>query len=292
MRRFLTLLVVSVLSVATVQAGGPWPRAKKSGYAQFSATYLGYSSIFGVDSEITPLRRNVTDITSQLYVEYGITDKLTLTANLPFKYVFTGDEVLSSDTTYFRDTVASGNLFGLNTVLLGLKYNIINKRVLFSAGLNTEANVAKYDSTTTLRTGPSAWVIHPFVSVGTTFFNGKLFTFLDAGYRLRTHQYSDEFDFNFELGYSWNYSTYFIFNLAGRISVQEGSFDNGVTAFVPNGRDLHTNLYPNNQQYVGYGVKFIQKIKKKVHINAAVYSGFGNMVAAAPTYNLGVAYEW
>lgn len=292
MRRLLTLVVVTSLSVAQVNAGGPWPKAKKSGYAQLGFTYLNYNSIFGPDGDGVALRRNVTDFSSQLYVEYGITDKLTLTANLPFKYVFTGDDVLNSDSTFFGDTVASGNLFGLNTVLLGLKYNIINKKVIFSAGLNTEANVAKYDSITTLRTGPSAWVFHPYLSVGTTFFSGKLFTFLDAGYRLRTHQYSDEVDFNFEVGYSWNYSTYFIFNLAGRISMQEGAYDNGATAEVPRGRDLHTNLYPNNQQFVGYGLKFIQKIKKKVHINAAVYGGFGQMVAASPTYNFGIAYEW
>ena len=84
--------------------------------------------------------------------------------------------------------------------------------------------------------------------------------------------------------------------------MQNGSFDNNVTTMVnpsdstittihPNGRDLHTSLYTNNQQFIGYGLKFIQKIKK-VQINAAVYIGSGQMVAAAPSYNLGVAYEW
>ena len=126
---------------------------------------------------------------------------------------------------------------------------------------------------------------------GTSFYQGKFYTLLDAGYRLRTHSYSDEIDFNFELGFSWNQKTYFIANVAGRFSTQEGSKDNNVTLDSPNGRDLHTSLYPNNQQYVGYGLKFIQKIKK-VHLNAAVYFGTGQMVAAAPSYNLGVAYEW
>jgi hypothetical protein len=284
----------------TASAGGPWPLKKNSGYAQLGFTYIGYSKFFNHEGKVTDLRRPVTDFTSQLYLDYGLSDKLTLTANLPFKYVSSADKISSPDSLYFQDTLQAGNLFGLSNVMLGLKYNIINKKVLFSAGLNVEANVAKYDSLTALRTGPSAWVFHPYVSVGTSF--GKFYTFLDAGYRLRLNNYSDEVDLKFEFGYSWNQKTYFILNVSGRVSMQEGSYNNNVTPVVnpldstsvslhPNGRDLHTSLYPNNQQYIGYGLKFIQKIKK-VHINAAVYFGMGNMVAAAPSYNLGVAYQW
>lgn len=300
MTRSFTLILLLVAFALSASAVGPWPVNKNSGYAQLGFTYLGYSKFFNHEGKITDLRRPVTDFTSQLSIDYGLTDKLTLTANLPFKYVSTADRIASADTTYFKDTLQAGNLFGLSNVMLGLKYNIINKKVIFSAGLNVEANVAKHDSLTALRTGPSAWVFHPYLSVGTTF--GKFYTFLDAGYRLRINNYSDEVDLKFELGYSWNQKTYFILNVAGRVSMQEGSYDNNVTPAVnpsdstsvslhPHGRDLHTSLYPNNQQYVGYGLKFIQKIKK-VRINAAVYFGMGNMVAATPSYNLGLAYEW
>jgi hypothetical protein len=291
MKRVFTIALLLAVVCQAAFASGPWPRKKKEGYAQLGFTYVGYNSFFNENGDVTAMRRNVVDFTSQVYLEYGITDRLTLSTNLPFKYVTTFNEIANSDSTYFKDTVASDGLFGLNTVMLGLKYNIINKKVLFSAGLNAEANVAKYDSLSTLRTGPSTWVFHPYVSVGSSFLDGKLYTLLDAGYRIRTNKYSHEADFNFEFGGSWNYKTYFILNLAGRISMQNGSYDNNVTPVHPIGRDLHTSLYPNNQQYVGYGLKFIQKIGK-VHINAAVYSGFGQMVAAAPSYNLGVAYEW
>lgn len=289
MKRILTTLLAVSLFAQAVQANGPWPRKRNSGYAQLGFTYIGYNKFFNHEGKLTDLRRNVTDFTGQAYIEYGLSDRLTFSANLPFKYVATGEDVLQGDSTYFRDTVPSGSLFGLNNVMLGFKYNIINKKVIFTAGLNAEANVAKYDSLTTLRTGPPAFVIHPYLSVGTTF--SKFYTQLDAGYRLRLKDYSDEIDFNFEFGYSWNQKTYFILNVAGRLSVQEGSYDNNPTLDSPNGRNLHTTLYPNNQQYVGYGLKFIQKLNKW-HLNAGVYFGMGNMVAAAPSYNLGVAYEW
>ncbi len=302
MTRNITLVLLFLTVFQAAHAGGPWPRKKNSGYAQLGFTYVGYNSFFNDAGTVTPMRRYVTDFTSQVYLEYGLTDRLTMMTNLPFKYVASGEDILNSDSTYFRDTVPNGSLFALSNVMLGLKYNIINKKVLFSAGFNAEANVAKYDSLTTLRTGPSAWVFHPYLSVGSSFVQGKLYTMLDVGFRLRTNGYSHEADFNFELGYSWNYKTYFIASFAGRFSVQNGSYDNNVTTVFnesdstvttvhPFGRDLHTSLYPNNQQYIGYGLKFIQKIKK-VHINAAVYFGTGQMVAAAPSYNLGVAYEW
>lgn len=297
MARSLTLILLCFTIVQTAMAGGPWPRKKNSGYAQLGFTYVGYSKFFNHEGKVTELPRAVTDFTSQVYIDYGLTDRLTMTANLPFKYVATGKNVLTSDpsyftdTTIFRDTISQNSLFGLSNVMLGFKYNIINKKVLFSAGLNAEANVAKYDSLSTLRTGPSTFVIHPYLSTGGSFYKGKFYTLLDLGYRVRLKDYSDEIDFNFELGFSWNQKTYFIANVAGRIPVGDGSYNNNSSVQFPNGRDLQTSLYPNNQQYLGYGLKFIQKIKK-VHINAGVYFGMGKMVAATPSYNLGLAYEW
>jgi hypothetical protein len=295
MARSLTLILLFFTLIQSVEAGGPWPRKKNSGYAQLGFTYVGYSKFFNHEGKVTQLPRAVTDFTSQVYIDYGLTDRLTMTANLPFKYVATGKNVLASDpsyftdTTIFRDTIPQSGLFGLNNVMLGFKYNIIKKKVLFSVGLNAEANVAKYDSLSTLRTGPSTFVIQPYLSTGGAF--GKFYSLLDVGYRVRLKDYSDEVDFNFELGFSWNQKTYFIANVAGRIPVGDGSNNNNSSVRFPNGRDLQTSLYPNNQQYVGYGLKFIQKIKK-IHINAAVYFGMGKMVAATPSYNLGLAYEW
>jgi hypothetical protein len=287
MERKLLLALLLVFTSFSAFAGGPWPRAKGSGYAQLSGTYIGYSKIFDANSDIVSLRRSMTDVTIQTYVEYGITDKLTFTANLPFKYASSSDNVNATD--YFADTLKPATLFGLNTVLMGLKYNVVGKKFLLTVGLNTEMNVGRSDSITSIRTGPSTFVFHPYLSTGTSF--GKFYTQLEAGYRIRLNGYSHEVDLGYELGYSWNEKTYFILNVRGRVSMQNGSFDNNVTPDHPYGRDIHTMIDPNNQTYLGYGLKFIQKIKK-VHINAGVYSGYGQLVAAAPCFNLGVAYEW
>lgn len=299
MIRNVLLLFILLSTFQLAEAGGPWPRGKNKGYAQLGFTYIGYNKFFDHSGKVTDLRRNVTDFTAQAYIDYGITNRLTMSAILPFKYVATSEKIASADSSYFTDTIPFGNLYALNMVNLGLKYCIIDKKVKFSAGLNAEFNVARYDSITALRTGPKTFVLNPYLSVGGSF--GKFYSQFEAGYRLRLNGYSDEVDMNFEIGYSWNQKTYFILAVNGRLSMMEGSYNNNVTPLVndadptsslhPNGRDLHTSLYPNNQQYVGYGLKFIQKIKK-VHLNAGVYFGMGQMVAAAPSYNLGVAYEW
>jgi hypothetical protein len=287
MKRKLLFALLLALGAQTVMAGGPWPRKKATGYAQLGATYLGYSKIFDANSDIVDLRRNMTDVTVQAYLEYGLSDRFTLVVNLPFKYVSSSESI--NETAYFNDTLNAGSSFGLNTVMMGLRYNIINKKFLLTAGINGEANVARYDSLTAIRTGPLTFVIHPYLSTGTSF--GKFYTQLEAGYRIRTNGYSHELDLGYELGYSWNQKTFFILNVRGRVSVQNGSYDNATSIEHPYGRDIHTLIDPNNQTYVGYGLKFIQKIKK-VHINAGIYSGYGQLVAATPSFNLGLAYEW
>jgi len=281
------IALLLVFALQQVSMAGPWPRAKGSGYAQVNASYLGYSKMFGPNSDIIDLRRPMTDVTMQAYIEYGLSDRLTFVVNLPFKYVSSGGTI--NETDFFPDTLGAADLFGLNTVLMGFRYNIINKKVLFTAGLNTESNVARFDSIPAMRTGPQSFVIQPYLSAGTTF--GKFYTQLEAGYRVRFSGYSHEVALAYELGYSWNEKTYFILDIRGRISMMNGSFDNNTSPDHPFGRDLHTLIDPNNQQYLGYGLRFIQKIKK-VHINAGVYSGYGQMVAAAPVFSLGVAYEW
>lgn len=286
-RKLSALALLMFMAVPLAFAGGPWPRAKGSGYAQISGTYLGYNKMFGPNSDIVDLRRPMTDVTLQAYLEYGLSDQLTFVVNLPFKYVSSGETI--NQTDFFQDTLGAADLFGLNTVLLGFKYNIINKKVLLTAGLNTESNVARFDSIPAMRTGAQTFVIHPYLSAGTTF--GKFYTQLEAGYRVRFSGYSHEVAVAYELGYSWNEKTYFILDIRGRISMMNGSFDNNESLDHPFGRDLHTIIDPNNQQYIGYGLKFIQKIKK-IHINAGVYSGYGQLVAAAPVFSLGVAYEW
>lgn len=284
------LLWILLTSTFAAQAGGPWTRPKGGGYAQIGVTYIGYSTLFDGNGDIVNLRRKVTDFTTQGYLEYGITNKLTGIAIVPFKYVTTGDEVLESDyfndASKFSDTLLpSGSLFGPGNIKLGLRYNFINKKYIFSGELNAEYGYVSYDCATALRTGYDAWVIEPQLSFGRGW--NKVYFFAEGSFRYRTNNHSNELNGAVEIGYKFIKSrTWIAFRSEGRKSLKDGSFDNN------NNRLLHTGLTPNNQEYVGYGIKVAQPIGNHFAINLGLFGGMGHWVAATPSINFGISYQW
>lgn len=285
------LLLILLVIGQTTQAGGPWTRAKGEGYAGLSFSYLGYNSLFGTDGASISLRRPITELTIGGYVEYGFHERFTAHINLPFRMVMSGNTI--QDASYFPDTLAAGRVIGMNTIGIGGKYKFLDKKVIMAAHLNYEANTSSYDPNSGLRTGPATHVIEPQVSIGAGL--GDFYTYGIVGPRFRTGGYTHDLDFLVEAGYSWNEKTYFALVFAGRQNLTQGTVSNNLTidtigtSLVAYEADLHSGINPNRQQYIGYGLKFFQKIGD-FSINAGVYSGFGQRVAANMSLNLGVAY--
>jgi hypothetical protein len=201
----------------------------------------------------------------------------------------------------------------MNYMGIGAKYKFLDKRIKMAGQLIYEANTSSVDDATGLRTGPNTHVIAPKISVGASFGKDKFYAFGEVGPRFRfpnlnnendsTAQYSHDLDYLAEVGYSWNDKTYFSLVVSGRANLTQGTYDNGSTTVVEMDSlglpissytyesELRANISPNRQSFIGYGVKFTQKIKDFA-INLGVYSGFGNRVAAAPSLNLGFSYTF
>ena len=91
----LSLLFFFVSSIAFSQS--PWTQKKGKFYTQFSySTISDYDTIFGDPEKTT--ERKVTDNTAQFYVEYGITDNLSLIVNVPYKMIKTGKLIAANNT--------------------------------------------------------------------------------------------------------------------------------------------------------------------------------------------------
>lgn len=294
-------------------AGGPWSQPKGQAYTGFNVNYMRYSSIFGTGSGSIALPRTITEVGIGAYVEYGITDRLTCILDLPFRIVMSGDT--TGNYTYFPagDTLDRGRIIGMNYMGVGLKYKFLDKRIKMAAQLMYEANTASVDNATGLRTGPNAHVIAPKISIGASFGNDKFYAFGETGPRFRfpnlnnendsTAQYSHDLDYLAELGYSWNGKTYFALVVSGRANLTQGTYDNGSTTIIEMDSlglpissytyesELRSSINPNRQSFIGYGIKFTQKIKNFA-INLGVYSGMGRRVAGAPSLNLGFSYTF
>ncbi|MEO6168744.1 MAG: hypothetical protein ABIO46_12050 [Chitinophagales bacterium] len=278
------LIAVLLLISSEAFAGGPWTQNKKGGYAQLSFSTISAALLYNNNGDSYQLYRKVTDNTLQAYLEYGLTDKLTLLGNIPVKFVSTGDETFNADTSLVDIPFPAGKLTALGNISFALKYKLIDESWKLAAQLRTDANTSSADVSTGLQTGYDCWSYQPSLLVG--FSKKALYGFVTAGITLRSGHYSESFNATLETGYGFfKQKTYLIIVLD-----LDKSFLNDSTQRLDY---LRTGLYVNNQEYFSYGLKINQSIGQHWNINGSLLgAGYGNLVAKAPAYNVGVAFKW
>ncbi len=269
-------IIAALLFTGTLFAQSPWTKKKNEAYLQLSFSSISnYTELFGNPDYGTD--REITDNTLQLYAEYGVSDKTTLFANVPFKMVKSGNPTLNTAIT------PEGSESSLGNIQLGVKHNFYNKKWLVSGQVGIEANTGSYDTTTGLRTGYDAWTITPLVLVGRGFNNWYIQAF--TGVDIRTNDYSSAYKLGGELGYKavdWLWVAGFLDGVA--------SFQNGETV-IPTSNAL-TGLYVNNQSYAAFGLKLIGEINDKFGANVGIGGAFGGRnVAKKPAFSLGLYYK-
>jgi len=162
LRIFLTLFILQ-FTIAPGYAGGHWTPMKHKGIFISSVSPIIYSTLSDQSGGIS-LHRRVSDITLQLYSEYGITNNPAVVLNWPFKYVQTGSSIRSGGDSV---TLPSGRMICLGNASMELKYKFYQKnKVILTGGIKSEAPTSKYRNETGLRTGYDCWSIIPTAHVG------------------------------------------------------------------------------------------------------------------------------
>jgi hypothetical protein len=238
-----------------------WNLEEDSWYTQFNYTRIGpYSELFidGDKTDTTP--REIEDNTFQLYAEYGLNSKTTLSVSLPIKLIKTGSQ--TEATPLIANSVTSFGNIGF-----AVKRNLINKNFVLSTGVVVEANTGVYDDASGIRTGYDAWTFTPGVYFGKSYKN--LFLQGNAGVGFRTNNYSHFFRGGAEVGYKFLNRIWAIFYLD-----YKKSFYNGTISLPPN--NIETALYVDNKEYAAYGLKAIYELTAQLGITA----GFGGAFSA------------
>lgn len=280
----LAALAIVIISLP-VFAGGPWTQKKGSGYFQAAYTFIPkYHSLYSstaTDNTLN-LKREVSDVTLSGYLEYGLTERLTLISELPYKITETHPEVFN--TRDFGDNVlAAGTLNGLGNISLGVLHPLIGGNFQLSGRFKLETNVHDSDAATGLRSGIDAWGLYPAIILGKSF--EKSYIFADAGVRFRTNNYSNELLLQGEAGRSLFDRLWVIGVLDIRQSLNDGTANNE--------NSEQTGLYPDNQEYFAFGIKFIFSISERVGVNISGFgASSGNLVAKSPANTLGIYYRW
>lgn len=299
MKKLNTIVVTLILlmCVSELYAGGPWAKKKGAGYVQLGLYVIPPTqSLFNNNLDTRLLNRVVFDGTAQIYGEYGLIEKLTLSTSLPIKLVMAGEQATGTDSLATQaptNTLNSGTLLGLGNYELGAKYNFFNKSgflitatMNFSAPTGAPLNSPKVKSTG-LRTAHPTWGFMPGISMG--YGTAKLYTYLDVAANLRTHGYSHEIMANFEFGYKvWK--LYLAVAFQARFALTKGL---DIPEQSAANQDIHTGFYINNQNYLAWIAKVIIPFNDNFGANVSFAGAFlGNNVQQSPSIGLGIYYKW
>lgn len=266
----------------SLNAQSAWVQPKDNIYVQLSYNSIAnYDRIFNGSGDDLYTSREVSDNTAQLYIEYGLTNKLSLIGSVPLKNLSTGDVVSNSSLPL---TIAEDDLLSLGNVQVAARLLLSNKKYSISTQLQLDLPTSKYDNNTGLRTGFEAYTFYPSFSIG----RGKegLYFQVTTGLFLRTNQYSNGFKFYLEGGKKFFDQLWII----PFIDINESFRDGNVSVPI---RNLETFTALDTSEFGGFGLKVIEEISPKFGITGAVGGAFyANFEAHKASLNFGMYYKF
>ena len=267
-KSILHILFLSIFVPLTF-AQSPWTKQKGKAYVQLGLTSLQYNKQH-INGNQVDLNADFSDITTQIYTDYGLTNQLEAQLIIPFKIVD-----YKSKTGGF-----SNNLSGFGNLGLGLKYKLYDQNWKISFGLQYAANSITKNPSKNLSTGFNANTFLPYLTAGSSY--QKWYFFGNVGYGYMDNQYSDFLKFGGELGYNVSQKGHLILVLENKkIISKENAFFNDVNQWAS---------YSDRQSYSAVGLKFNYEFKKdKFGANFAIIGATGiDNAALAPTLNFGL----
>jgi protein XagA len=257
-------------SVLSAQA---WTKSKGTGFYKLDFATIRATDLLNGDGKLIPFNRTLANNVTSFYGEYGITDKVTAIAYVPF---------FVNNT--FGKQPASAALLSLKysnfgDADLGFRIQLPVKNIAMSAnilfGLPTGAS--KHPDDLVTGDGEFNQMLKIAMGMGKT----RWWTQGAVGFNNRTKGYSDEFRYDFEFGYKFlNDRLLTIFKING-----VESFKNGTVA------PTKTGLYSNNVVFAGVGPEILYFLneKKSIGISARAAGSLRTLnILAAPSFSGGV----
>ena len=291
MKKSFLVLPVLFFSIISTYAQSPWTPGKGKAYTQLAFNSIPkYTLLFGAGQTPEPEEtyRVISDYTLEFYGEYGLGQKNSFIAIVPYKFLSAGDKVNDeTDDGMTQDPGGTfdpdrGELYGFSNITLGYKRVILEGNYTFSGQLNLSAPTSNYQSNTGLRTGYECWIINPIFSLGRGF--EKSYFSLFSGYQYRTNNYTNNVVFGGEYGVTVEKKFTFALYIDAVMKVSQN--ENSRTNKASN---ASTGLYVNGQEYIGWGIKAMYTHKEKVGL-LALFGGafYGHLVPAKLATNFGV----
>ncbi|WP_130734076.1 hypothetical protein [Flavobacterium sp. J27] len=268
MKKTAILSIVCAFGFQFTNAQSPWTREKGSAYLQLGVTSLSYDAL-QLDGHKVENIGDYSDVTFQIYSEFGITNKLEAQLILPYK------------TANYDNAGVSQSISGLGNVSLGLKYKLSDGNWKISSGVLFTANSIKKDESLVVSsTGINANTILPYVSIGSSY--NKWYYFGMLGYGYMDNDYSDYLKATIEVGYNIIPKGHLMLVLDTRNPIaKEDAYFNDAVQWAS---------HLDRQTYNAIGIKAnYEFIQDKFGANFSTFGAFGiDNAPLAPTINIGV----
>ena len=270
---FLSLFIQAQFAVA----GGGWPQKKKKGFFKLNQSVISASRFFNPNGEVIDIT-TISLYTTSLYGEYGITDRFTAIAYVPFFVRSTLNETRNEQT---NTLISPGDeLNAVGDMDIGIKYGLTpNNKYATSLTLLLGLPIGETQGgdSQILQTGDGEFNQLIMFDIGRGY--NTFYMNAGVGFNNRTNNFSDEFRYTFEIGYTG------IKNLVATLKVNGvESFNNGDNmALTGNG------VFANNTEYFAYGPEISYAFKDKYGISGTAFFAFsGRRILAAPNLGIGV----
>lgn len=289
MKNIVSIIIVSLLLLvnATLTAGGGWPQPKNGGYIKLAQWWVIADQHFTDVGKIDP---NITNgiFNTSIYGEYGVTDRLTAIAYVPFFSRAFFNNTVSQTTGEIITPGEAINSFGDSEIYL--KYGLItNKPIVLSAtiGVGIPLGIDDGGTDNNLQTGDGEFNQIVRIDASTTYKLGKLnaYASIYAGFNNRTKGFSDEWRYGIETGANlFKDKLTAILRLNGVSSLKNGD----TTAFGNS-----TSIFANNSEFVSFSPEIAYNITSKFGVSASVATALsGKIIFANPSYAVGVYFKW
>ena len=233
---------------------GAWSMNQGGVYAKYSVNhyYTNYTFTEGGGIERLPSGTTFTDNNTTLYLEYGITNRLTISGSVPYKWL---------RSTYNRQVTVGGQTKtqhvethwnGFGDMELGLKYCFLTEPVVSSMQFLYK-NAWLYNSNERIPPGNHQDDYELRLLFGKSLWPFPGYCGAEFGYRWRSQAPSDEYHYLFEFGVNATEKLSFRLKLDGTKSVQNADLPPSpkpiVTAYIDEetGRVIKKTITPEQQ---------------------------------------------
>jgi hypothetical protein len=281
MQRIIIILLLFCLSANnTSTAGGGWTQPKGKGYFKLDQSMILANRYFAPDGNVIDIT-TIGLYTTSLYGEYGLTDRITVIAYVPF-FVRNTLNTVRFEPSGRENPGDALNAFGDTDIQLQygfLKTDtwVASARILFGIPFG----VVGGGESGILQTGDGEFNQMLRLDLSRPLGN-KVWTSAYVGYNNRTNDFSDEWRFGAELGIRFSERNY----LQSRVDVVQSTFNGTATPAEGN------SIFANNVEFVSPALELGFQTKKGLGFTLSAAGAFSaRNILAAPNIAAGVFYK-